>query len=116
VGRFIIALTAVAGVCLLGAYTISPVWPSLAIPTTVFLSLTTLLIYRYLVTQKDPKFFVTFYLATMAFKILIFGAYVFVMAKFDKTTIMANVVYFMIVYFLTLVTEIGFLYYQKRQS
>ena len=115
-GRFIIALTTVACLCLLSLYVFSPVWPSFAVPTTIFVSITTLLIYRYLIRQKDPQFFVTFYLATMAFKILIFGAYVFAIAKLETTLLTANIVYFMVVYFFTLVTEVSFLFYEKNRS
>jgi hypothetical protein len=113
--RFIIAMAGLACFCLLTLYLVSPFRPSYAVPTTILVMLTNLVIYKYLRRQTDPQFFVQMYLATMAFKLLIFGAYVFTIAFLDRADATENVVYFLSVYVLFLGVEIGFLFRQKNR-
>ena len=80
--------------------------------TLIFLFVSTAGLYRFLLRTKQqrPDFFVQFYLATMAVKLIAYGVYAFLMVRNQPEQATGNVVFFMIVYFLFTFIEIGFLY------
>jgi hypothetical protein len=80
--------------------------------TLIFLFVSTAGLYRFLLRTKQqrPDFFVQFYLATMAVKLIAYGVYAFLMVRNQPEQATGNIVFFMIVYFLFTFIEIGFLY------
>jgi hypothetical protein len=84
--------------------------PSFFYQTLIFLFFGTGLLFIYLYRFDKPDFFVQLYLLTMAVKLLAYGAYNFFMVLEDKMGARQNVVWFMILYFIFTVLEIGFLY------
>jgi hypothetical protein len=88
----------------------APAPPSFLYPTPFFLMLTTVIIYRYLYNLKKPDFFVQFYLATMAFKLLIYGGYVATIILLDEEQAYGNVLFFLAGYLIFTGLEVGFLY------
>ena len=96
--------------CLTGGYYLASARPSFLMETTLFLFLVTLVIYRYLYNLKDPQFFTTIYLATLAFKILIYGGYTVAIILLDRQGSVENVLYFLVTYMLFTAFEVGFLY------
>ena len=108
--KFGAILLIVALICFGGAYYLAPVRPSFLIETTLFLFLVTMAIYRYLYNLKDPQLFTTIYLATLAFKILIYGGYTVAIILMDRQGSVENVLYFLVTYMLFTAFEVGFLY------
>jgi hypothetical protein len=86
--------------------------PSFFVPTLVLLVLSTGLLYKYLY-RVSQAYFVQLYLVTIALKIMVYGAYVFMMALKDKQGILSNVVFFLVSYFFFTGLEIVFLYRKK---
>jgi hypothetical protein len=80
--------------------------------TLFFLFISTAGLYRFLLRTKQqrPDFFVQLYLATMTIKLIAYGAYMFFIIRNQPDQKVPNVAFFMAVYFLFTVTEIGFLY------
>jgi hypothetical protein len=80
--------------------------------TLIFLFVCTAGLYRFLLRTKQqrPDFFVQFYLATMVVKLIAYGAYMFVVVTSQTEKAAADVVFFMVVYFIFTAIEIGFLY------
>ena len=103
-------LLVVASICLAGGYFFALDKPSFLIETTLFLFLVTIVIYRYLYNQKNAQVFTQIYLATLAFKILVYGGYAVAMILIDRAGSVENVIYFLIVYVLFTAFEVGFLY------
>lgn len=94
-----------------------PVKPTYYIEISVFLLLTTIIIFRYLYKQKNPQLFTQLYLATMAFKLLVYGGFVLAIVLSDAPGAVSNVIYFLCVYTLMTALEVGFLYHKisRRQ-
>jgi hypothetical protein len=103
-------LLIIAAICAAIGYYLVPRRPTFLMETTLFLFLVTIVIYRYLYKQTNPQIFVQIYLATLAFKILVFGAYAFAMILLDRARSVENVLYFLVVYMLFTAFEVGFLY------
>lgn len=115
--KFLITLT-VAAVLILAA----GVWgaepaPTFFYHTLIFLFVSTVGLYRFLLRTKQqrPDFFVQFYLATLAIKLIAYGVYVFLIVRNHPEQAMQNIVVFMIIYFLFTAIEIGFLYRQVNR-
>ena len=89
-----------------------PEKPSFLYPTSLFLFLTTVVIYRYLYNQKNPQLFVQLYLAIMAFKLLVYGGYAIAIVVLDQQGAVENVAYFLAIYFTFTALEVGFLYHR----
>jgi hypothetical protein len=85
--------------------------------TLIFLFISTAGLYRFLLRtkQKQPDFFVQFYLATMVIKLIAYGAFMFVIATNQKAKAVDDVVFFMVVYFVFTALEIGFLFRHVNQ-
>jgi hypothetical protein len=86
--------------------------PTFFYKTLVFLLFGTAVIYAYLYTADKPGFFLQLYLLTMVVKLLAYCGYALVMIRQDRAGALANVVFFMIAYFLFTFLEIGFLYHR----
>lgn len=84
--------------------------PSFLWPTLALLFFATLVIYGYLMAAIKPGYFVQIYLMTMAVKVLGYGVYNYFIIVKDKDGALANVLFFMVVYFLFTGLEIAFLY------
>jgi hypothetical protein len=99
-----------------GVLLVDPV-PAFFYHTLVFLFVSTVGLYRFLLRTKQqrPDFFVQFYLATLAIKLIAYGVYIFLIVRSRPEQAMQNVVVFMIVYFLFTAIEIGFLYRQVNR-
>jgi ABC-type uncharacterized transport system permease subunit len=92
------------------------------IPSYFYQSLAMLIIgtsglYYYLqrVKKKQPDFFVHFYLASIAVKLLSYGAYLALIIWKDRPGAQANVVFFISVYALFTALEVGFLWRQVNR-
>jgi hypothetical protein len=88
--------------------------PSFLFETTALVVFATAVIFLYLYRLKKPSFFVQLYLLSMAVKLIAFLAYNLIMILDDKKGAIANVLYFLLVYFIFTAVEIAFLY--KRIS
>ena len=114
--RFLITLLLVAGIVwgfvMYGAEQAYFERPSFFLPTLIFLTFSTALIYFYLYTADKPSQFVQLYLLTMAVKLLASLTFCFVMISKDKVSAVGNVVFFMCTYFLFTGIEIAFLYHR----
>jgi hypothetical protein len=88
------------------------VLPGYFYKTLIFLFICTVGLYRFLLKTKQqrPDFFVHFYLATLAVKLVAFGAYVFFMVRKQPEQAHQNIIFFMLVYVIFTALEIGFLY------
>jgi hypothetical protein len=88
------------------------VLPGYFYQTLIFLFVSTAGLYHFLLRTKQqrPDFFVHFYLATTAIKLIAYGVFVFLMIRKQPEQAAANIAFFMIVYFLFTFIEIGFLY------
>ncbi len=110
--KFLITLTLVAGIILtIGLWGIE-ILPGYFYRTLIFLFVSTAGLYRFLLRTKQqrPDFFVQFYLATLGIKLIAYGTYAFLMVRDQPDQASANIVFFMVVYFLFTAIEIGFLY------
>ena len=119
--RFFLTLVGVTLLFVLAAWIIiDQQWvtslPSFFYQTLIFLFFGTGLLFVYLYRFDKPDFFVQLYLLTMAVKLLAYGAYNFFMVMEDKMGARQNVVWFMILYFIFTVLEIGFLYRKISNS
>jgi len=84
--------------------------PSYFFQTVIFLLFGTSLLYLYLYKFNKPDFFVQFYLLTMGVKLIAYGAYNFVVIMQDKKGATQNVVWFITLYIIFTVLEVGFLH------
>jgi hypothetical protein len=110
--RFIIVTVGVMAIIVGGVYFGMPVKPTFYTETTIFLLLTTVIIFRYLYSQKNPQLFTQLYLATMAFKLLVYGGFVLTIVLIDTHGAVPNVIYFLCVYTVLTGLEVGFLYHR----
>jgi hypothetical protein len=90
--------------------------PSFLYESLIFLIFTTAVIFIYLFKVNKPDFFVQLYLLSMAVKLLAFGVFNFIMITEDKAGAMANVLFFMLSYFIFTFIEITFLYRKINSS
>jgi hypothetical protein len=113
--RFIVSLTVTAA-CIAGIllWSVDQGWlgsrPSFAWPSLLLLFFTTTLIYSYLHKSKDSGFFTQFYLLSMIIKLIAYMGYCYFVIIEDKPQVMQNIVFFMVVYFVFTILEVGFLY------
>ena len=87
-----------------------PTLPSFLYVTTWLVALTTSILFVYLYRSDKTRFFVQFYLASMVIKLIAYLAYNLVVVLEDRAGAFANVIYFLLAYFLFTAIEIGFLY------
>ena len=113
----LIAALALAGLTILGAHLS---WinslPSFFYQIILFLLFATFVIFRYLYRLEKPDFFVRLYLLTMVVKFIAYGAFNLIVILEDRSGAPANVVFFMVVYFLFTALEIVFLYRKISSS
>jgi ABC-type multidrug transport system permease subunit len=84
--------------------------PSYFFQTLIFLLFGTSILFVFLYKFDKHGFFVQLYLLTMAVKLVAYGTYNFVMILDDANGAAQNVVWFMMLYFIFTMVEIGFLY------
>lgn len=84
--------------------------PSFALVTLLFLYFATAVIYGYLHRLRGSTSFIQFYLFLMVVKLVGYLGYNVVIVVKHKPGAMANVVFFLLVYFVFTVLEISFLY------
>jgi hypothetical protein len=84
--------------------------PSFFFHTLLFLVLSTGLIFLFLYKTQGPIFFLQRYLVTITVKVLMYGAYNFIMIFMDRAAASVNVVFFMVVYVIFTALEIAFLF------
>ena len=84
--------------------------PSFFVETLKLLTLTTSVIFIYLLRARECAYFTELYLLTMFVKVLAYCAYNLLMVLKDKPSAVDNVLFFMVVYFAFTALEIGFLY------
>ena len=84
--------------------------PSFLYVTTWLVALTTSVLFVYLYRSDKTRFFVQFYLGSMVIKLVAYLAYNLVVVLEDRAGALANVIYFLLVYFLFTAIETGFLY------
>jgi fumarate reductase subunit D len=90
--------------------------PSYFFEILVFVSLTTLVLYRYLHRVPSGKQFVQFYLLTTVLKLLGYGAFGFVIIILDRPGAAANTLFFIITYVAFTALETFFLYQKSRNA
>lgn len=113
--RFVVTLTTVTLLIVGLAYlSLDQQWvsalPSFFYPTIILLAFSTVVIYRYLYRIKEPAQFTQFYLLLMVVKLAAYLGYNILMVLEDRKGAMANVVFFLILYFVFTIIEIAFLY------
>jgi hypothetical protein len=84
--------------------------PSFLYVTTWLVALTTVILFIYLYRSEKRRFFVQLYLLSMVVKLVAYLAYNLIIILHNRSGAFANVVYFLLVYFLFTAIEIGFLY------
>jgi hypothetical protein len=84
--------------------------PSFLYVTTWLIALTTAILFIYLYRSEKRRFFVQFYLLSMVVKLVAYLAYNLIVILQDRSGAFANVLYFLLVYFMFTAIEIGFLY------
>jgi hypothetical protein len=90
--------------------------PSFLLPTLVFLLFSTGLLFVYLYKANKPIFFTQLYLLTMVIKLVAYLGFILVIIMKDRAGALSNVVFFMTVYFIFTVLEIGFLFHKINRS
>jgi hypothetical protein len=90
--------------------------PSFFKEILMLLSLTTVLIFRYLYRPREPAFFVQLYLGTMVVKLLGYGAFCLWIILKDKPGSVSNITFFLVVYLVFTVLEITFLFRKISRS
>lgn len=109
---FYLTLLMLSLVLYFGLTLVNFVQPSHASQILLFVFITTSVLFFYLVRSKTnrPESFVPFYLLTIAIKLVAYAGFmIFVILK-NRGGAAANVVFFMIVYFLFTLVEVAFLY------
>jgi hypothetical protein len=84
--------------------------PTFFYPTIILLLITTLVIYKYLYRIKQPAQFTQLYLLMMVVKLVAYMGYNILMVLEDRKGATANVLFFLLLYFLFTALEIVFLY------
>lgn len=87
-----------------------PEVPSFLFETTWLVAFVTAVIFIYLYRSGKGAYFVQLYLLSMAVKLLAYFAFTLIMIMDDRRGAVPNVLYFLLIYFLFTVVEIGFLY------
>ncbi len=110
--RFIVAAIIISLLLIGGGYLFFDTLPGFFWESIILLILSTVGLYRFLVNIKrdKPDFFVPLYLATLAVKLIAYGAYIFVMAQLQPEWMFENVVFFMVGYVIFTALETVFLY------
>lgn len=112
--RFFVALLMSSG-CLAAGLLLPAVFgatftlPSFCWPSLILLTLATALIFRYLY-RTGPALFIQLYLLTMVIKLLAYAAYILAMILLHREGAVANVVFFLVTYFIFTFLEVVFLY------
>jgi hypothetical protein len=85
--------------------------PSFLYQTLIFLFLTTIGLYRFLLKTKEdrPDFFVQLFLLTLVVKLIASSVYLFIMVQ-SQAEPASDIVFFMAVYIVFTALEIAFLY------
>ena len=85
--------------------------PAFLYQTLIFLSLTTIGLYRFLLKTKEerPDYFVQLYLLTLVIKLIASSVYLFIVVQ-SQANPATDVVFFMAVYVVFTALEIAFLY------
>ena len=87
-----------------------PQMPSFVFQTTWVVATFTTILFVYLYRSDKGSFFVQLYLLSMVVKLIGYLAYSLLIILEDRQGAPANVVYFLLVYFLFTAIEIGFLH------
>ncbi len=111
-GRFIIVAIIISLLLVGGGYLFFETLPGFFFESILLLLLSTLGLYRFLINIKrdKPDYFVPLYLATLAVKLIAYGAYIFVLVKLQPEQMFENVVFFMIGYVIFTGVETYFLH------
>jgi hypothetical protein len=109
--KFILTLSAVALIILCLTLWGIENRPPFLYQTLIFLFLTTIGLYRFLLKTKEerPDYFVQLYLLTLVVKLIASSVYLFIMAQ-SQAEPAIDVVFFMAVYIVFTGLEIAFLY------
>ena len=88
--------------------------PSFTSEIVIFLLLSTIVLYMVIVRRLGvrPTDFVIIYLGITVLRILLFGAFIFVVIRFDKAGAWRNATLFLVCYFLFTTVEILALFFQ----
>lgn len=110
--RFIITAIIISLLLAGGGYLFFETLPGFFFESIILLLLSTVGLYRFLVNIKrdKPDFFIPLYLATLAVKLIAYGAYIFVMIKLQPERMFQNVVFFMVGYVIFTGVETVFLH------
>jgi hypothetical protein len=84
--------------------------PSFFYPTLILLFFSTVVIYRYLCRVNEPSHFTQMFLLLMMVKLIAYLGYNILMVLEDRKGATANVLFFLILYFVFTGIEIVFLY------
>ncbi len=109
---FLLASFITALVLWAGGFLLFDPLPAFFYQTLALLTISTVGLYRFLINIKreKPDLFVQLYLATLAIKLLAYGAYIFVMVLQSPGQATGNVLFLMAGYALFTVVETVFLY------
>jgi hypothetical protein len=110
--KFLIALSVVTLVILGMTWMSNIPLPTYCYKSLILLFAGTAGLYYYLVKIREtrPDFFVQMYLLTIAVKLLAYGAYLGLVIWMEPDAAVSNVVFFMTVYILFTILEVGFLW------
>ena len=88
--------------------------PSFTLEIVTFLLLSTIVVYMVIVRRLSvrPTDFVIIYLGTTVMRILLFGAFIFFVIRFDKAGAWRNATLFLVCYFLFTAAEVLTLFFQ----
>lgn len=120
--RFLLLFSATAVLLLVTYEVISIFWPLLegvtfAYPSVIFLYLVILAVFAVSMMVVTPQLFVQIVIAGTALKLLLFGAYTFVILYMDTAHARENVVFLLATYVLFTILEITSLFrYIKRRG
>lgn len=87
-----------------------PAMPSFFYQTLLLLTLSTGVIYRYLLKMNKPALFTQMYLLTMVVKLIAYLAYNLIVVLEDRSGSVLNVVFFLVLYLVFTAVEVIFLY------
>jgi len=116
--KFFITLTLVAlAVISLGMLGLWPI-PSFYYQSLFLLFVSTGGLYYYLLKIREtrPDYFVQLYLLTIAVKLVAYGTYLGIVAWKDKAEANLNILFFLCVYVLFTILEVGFLWRKVNPS
>jgi hypothetical protein len=84
--------------------------PTFLYPTLLLLLISTIIIFRYLHRVKEPAQFTQLYLLLMVVKLIAYLGYNILMVLDDRKGAAANVLFFLLLYFMFTAIEVAFLY------